>query len=146
MDFGVCVLAKPQTCAQQAKLAEEHGFSHVWVSDTQMMAGDPYVCLALIAQQTTQLKLGTGVSVAGDADSARHCELHRYAELTGFGRIILGIGTGKAPWRAMGMPPRSLRELREHVRHSRASRGQEVEHQHEESGVRCGSFTKSTVS
>ena len=54
MDFGICVLAKPDTCAQQAQLAEEYGFSYIWISDTQMMAGDPYVCLALAARQEGQ--------------------------------------------------------------------------------------------
>ena len=65
MDFGVCIFAKPNSCAQDAKLAEDNGFTHVWVSDTQMMAGDPYICLALIAQQTKRVKLGTGVSIVG---------------------------------------------------------------------------------
>jgi hypothetical protein len=49
MDFGICLLAKPDTCARQAALAESLGFGHVWIPDTQLMAGDVYVCLALIA-------------------------------------------------------------------------------------------------
>ena len=65
MDFGVLVLPKPNQCGQQARLAEECGFTHVWVGDTHMMAGDVYVCLGLIAQQTKRVKLGTGVAVAG---------------------------------------------------------------------------------
>ncbi len=133
MDFGVCVLAKPQTCAQQAKLAEAHGFSHVWVSDTQMMAGDPYVCLALIAQHTTRIKLGTGVSVVGTRIPPVTANSIATLNQLAPGRIILGIGAGNSAWRAMGMPPRSLRELREHIRVIRGLlQGQEVEYQHEE--------------
>ncbi len=49
MDFGICVMPKPDTCAREAQLAESLGFTHIWVADTQLMAGDVFVCLALIA-------------------------------------------------------------------------------------------------
>ena len=131
MDFGVCVLAKPTTCAQQAQLAEECGFSHVWVSDTQMMAGDPYVCLALAAQRTKRVKLCTGVAVVGTRIPP--VTAHSIATLNQLapGRIILGIGAGNSAWRAMGLPPRSLRELREAVQVIRGLlQGEEVDYQH----------------
>lgn len=131
MDFGVCVLAKPQTCAQQAKLAEELGFSHVWTSDTQMMAGDPYVCLALMAQQTTRIRLGTGVSVVGTRIPPVTANSIATINQLAPGRVILGIGAGNSAWRAMGMGPRSLRDLREEVRVIRGLlRGGEVDYQH----------------
>ena len=131
MDFGVCVLAKPDQGAQQAKLAEECGFTHVWVSDTQMMAGDPYLCLGLIAQQTKRVKLGTGVAVVGTRIAPVTANSIATLNQLAPGRVILGIGTGNSAWRAMGMPPRSLRELREHVRTVRQLlRGEEVEFQH----------------
>ncbi len=131
MDFGVCVLAKPDQCAQQAKLAEECGFTHVWVSDTQMMAADPYLCLGLIAQQTKRVKLGTGVAVVGTRIAPVTANSIATLNQLAPGRVILGIGTGNSAWRAMGMSPRSLRELREHVRVVRQLlRGEEVEFQH----------------
>src|SRR5260221_8736238 len=131
MDFGVCVLAKPQTCAQQAKLAEEQGFSQVWISDTQMMAGDPYVCLALIAQHTTRITLGSGVSVVGTRIPPVTANSIATINQLAPGRVILGMGAGNSAWRAMGMAPRSLRELRDHVRVIRGLlRGEEVEYQH----------------
>jgi alkanesulfonate monooxygenase SsuD/methylene tetrahydromethanopterin reductase-like flavin-dependent oxidoreductase (luciferase family) len=131
MDFGVCVLAKPQTCAPQARLAEELGFSHVWVSDTQMMAGDPYVCMALIAQQTTRITLGTGVSVVGTRIPPVTANSIATINQLAPGRVILGLGAGNSAWRAMGMAPRSLRDLREDVRVIRGLlRGGEVDYQH----------------
>jgi len=133
MDFGICVLAKPNQCAQQAKFAEAYGFTYVWVSDSQMMAGDPYLCLGLIAQQTKRVKLCTGVSVIGTriapVTASSIATLNQLAP----GRVILGIGAGNSAWRAMGMAPRSLRELREHVRVVRGLlQGREVEFAHEE--------------
>lgn len=115
MDFGVLVLPKPDRCGQEARLAEECGFTHVWVGDTQMMAGDVYVCLGLIAQQTKRVKLGTGVAVAGTRIAP--VTAHSIATINQLapGRVILGIGTGNSAWRAMGLPPGSLRELREYV-------------------------------
>lgn len=49
MDFGICVLPRPDTCAREAQLAESVGFSHIWIADTQLMAGEAFVCLALAA-------------------------------------------------------------------------------------------------
>ncbi|MBI3302317.1 MAG: LLM class flavin-dependent oxidoreductase [Deltaproteobacteria bacterium] len=130
MDFGICVLPKPNQCAREARLAEECGFTHVWVADTQMMAGDPYLCLGLIAQQTTRVKLGTGVAVAGTRIAPVTANSIATLNQLAPGRVILGIGTGNTAWRAMGLPPRSLRELREHVRVvRRLLQGGEVEYQ-----------------
>src|SRR5215510_7771592 len=133
MDFGVCVLAKPDLGAAQARLAEDCGFSHVWVSDTQMMAGDPYLCLGLIAQQTKRVKLGTGVAVIGTRIAPVTANSIATLNQLAPGRVILGLGTGNSAWRAMGMAPRSLRELREHVQVVRGLLcGGEVEYQYGE--------------
>lgn len=131
MDFGVCVLAKPERCAHDAKLAEECGFSHVWVSDTQMMAGDPYQCLGLIAQQTKRVILGTGVAVVGTCIPPVTANSIATLNQLAPDRVILGIGTGNSAWRAMGMAPRSLKELRDEIHVIRSLlRGAEVEYQH----------------
>ena len=131
MDFGICVFQKPNTCAQQAQLAEECGFSHIWISDTQMMAGDPYVCLALATQQTKRVKLCTGVSVVGTRIPPVTANSIATLNQLAPGRIILGIGAGNSAWRAMGMAPRSLRNLREEVRIIRGLlHGREAEYQH----------------
>ena len=115
MDFGICLMPRPGSCAQEAQLAEAHGFSHVWVADTQLMAGDVFVCLALIAAATKRVKLGTGVAVAGTRIApVTACAVGSLNQLAP-GRVICGIGTGNSARRAMGLPPYSLRELRDHV-------------------------------
>ena len=45
--------------------AEALGYSHAWLADSQMIWSDCYACLALAAQQTRSMRIGTGVSVAG---------------------------------------------------------------------------------
>ncbi len=115
MDFGICVLPKPDTCAHEAQLAESLGFSHIWIADTQLMAGEAYVCLALIAAATTRVKLGTGVAIAGTRIApVTACALGSLNQMAP-GRVVCGIGTGNSARRAMGMPPYTLRDLREHV-------------------------------
>jgi len=115
MDFGICVMPKPDTCAHEAQLAEQLGFSHIWVADTQLMAGDIFVCLALIATATSRVKLGTGVVIAGSRIApVTACALGSLNQLAP-GRIICGIGTGNSARRTMGLPPYTLRDLREHV-------------------------------
>src|SRR5206468_11918936 len=103
MDFGVLVLPKPNQCGQEARLAEECGFTHVWVGDTHMMAGDAYVCLGLIAQQTKRAKLGTGVAAA--ASRIAPVTAHAIATHNQLppGRGSLGIGTSHCSWRPIGL-------------------------------------------
>jgi 5,10-methylenetetrahydromethanopterin reductase len=115
MDFGICIMPKPDTCAREAQLAEALGFTHIWVADTQLMAADAFVCLAMIAAATRRAKLGTGVAIAGTRIApVTACALGSLNQVAP-GRVICGIGTGNSARRAMGMPPYTLRELREHV-------------------------------
>jgi len=115
MDFGICVMPRPDTCAREAQFAESCGFSHIWVADTQLMAGDVFVCLGLIAAATTRAKLGTGVAIAGTRIApVTACALGSLNQLAP-GRVVCGIGTGNSARRTMGLPPYKLRELREHV-------------------------------
>ncbi len=133
MDFGVLVLPKPDRCAEEARLAEECGFSHVWVGDTQMMAGDVYVCLGLIAQKTRRIRLGTGVAVAGTRLAPVTAHSIATVNQLAPGRVILGMGTGNSAWRAMGFPPCSLREFRDYIRVVRGLlQGREVEYRYGE--------------
>jgi len=105
----------PHSCAQEARLAESLGFSHVWVADTQLMAGDVFVCLALVAAATRRVKLGTGVTIAGlRIAPVTACALGSLNQLAP-GRVVCGIGTGNTARRAMGMPPYPLRDMREHL-------------------------------
>ena len=74
----------------QAAEAEQQGFRHGWVSET---VADPYAAAATALLATTELSIGTAVSVAfarspfAVAQSA--WELSRASE----GRFVLGLGT-----------------------------------------------------
>ena len=101
--------------ATQARLAEAHGFSHYWVADSELMAADPYVALAAAAVATKRIVLGTGVAIAGTRIApVTACAIASIGALAP-GRVVLGLGTGNSARRAMGLPPYTLRDLREYV-------------------------------
>ncbi|MHB8575049.1 MAG: TIGR03557 family F420-dependent LLM class oxidoreductase [Dehalococcoidia bacterium] len=87
-----------------AAAAERAGFDAAWVSDhfhpwqdNQGHAGHAWITLATMAQQTTRLTLGTGVTCP--TYRFRPAEVaHAFASLAAFapGRIFLGVGTGEA--------------------------------------------------
>jgi 5,10-methylenetetrahydromethanopterin reductase len=91
-----------------AKVAEESGYTHIWVGDSHLIWREAYVNMAAIALNTTRVKLGTGVtnpvtrhpSVVGSA----YATLEEYAP----GRMIVGIGLGDSSVETMGMKPAKL--------------------------------------
>ncbi len=87
-----------------ARLAEEAGFRHVWTSDhfqpwqeDQHHAMSPWNTLALVAEHTARLHLGSGVT----CPTYRHrpAEVAQAFASLGIlapGRVFLGVGTGEA--------------------------------------------------
>jgi 5,10-methylenetetrahydromethanopterin reductase len=116
MDFGLLMMPDAAAAAAQARLAETHGFTHFWLADSELMAADPYVALAMAALATKYIVLGTGVAIAGTRIApVTACAIASVGALAP-GRVVLGLGTGNSARRAMGMPPYRVSQLREHVR------------------------------
>jgi probable F420-dependent oxidoreductase len=105
----------------QAAAAEALGFDAVWTSETQH---DPFLALALAAERTLRLGLGTAVAIA----FARSPTVlaHTAWDLAGVsgGRFILGLGTQVRPHieRRFGLvwPASPVRALREYIQGLRA--------------------------
>jgi len=109
--------------------AERLGYDHGWVPDSQMIWSDCYAVLALAAANTSRIRLGTGVAVAGTRSApvtaAAIATIARLAP----GRVFLGIGTGHTAMRTMGFDPVRAREFRDYLRVVRALlRGDEVDY------------------
>ncbi len=127
MEFGVCVATKVDEIGYITH-AENLGYSHAWIADSQMIWSDCYAVLALAAQQTRTIQLGTGVAIAGTriAPVTAHsiATINRLAP----GRTFLGIGTGNTAMRVMGHKPLRLKEFAHDLRVIRALlNGEEVE-------------------
>ena len=127
MRFGVCVATNINDW-QLLVHAENQGFDHGWVPDSQMIWSDCYAVLALAAHHTSRIRLGTGVAIAGTriAPVTAHsiASINRIAP----GRVFLGLGTGHTAMRVMNFNPMKAPPFREYLRVVRALLdGKEVE-------------------
>ena len=73
-----------------ARAAEEAGFDGVWTAET---AHDAYLPLAIAAEHTTTLKLGTSIAVAFPRSPLAHAMLAWDLQALSGGRFMLGLGT-----------------------------------------------------
>ena len=114
MDFGFCFFGAVDVY-DEATLAEKRGFTHAWLYDSQMLASDVYVAMALCAIKTKKMFIGTGVTnPCSRIAPMTACSIATINQLAP-GRTILGIGTGNTARRTLGMPAARLSQLREHV-------------------------------
>jgi alkanesulfonate monooxygenase SsuD/methylene tetrahydromethanopterin reductase-like flavin-dependent oxidoreductase (luciferase family) len=114
MDFGIIWRASVDV-RKDVAFAEAGGFTHAWLGDSQMVWADVFQCLALCANDTSKIKLGTNVtnpcSRIAPVTACNFATLNVLAP----GRVIMGIGTGNTCRRTLGMPAAKLAELRTHV-------------------------------
>lgn len=88
------VSAELSQTAETARDAEAAGYDGVWVAET---AHDPFMPMAIAAEHTESVELGTGIAVAFARNPMNLAnvadDLQRYSE----GRFILGLGSQIKP-------------------------------------------------
>jgi alkanesulfonate monooxygenase SsuD/methylene tetrahydromethanopterin reductase-like flavin-dependent oxidoreductase (luciferase family) len=118
MDFGI-VTAKVDEIGYITH-AENLGYTHCWVTDSQMIRSNCWAVLALAAQQTRTMRLGTGVNVPGlrlaPVTANGIATINRLAP----GRCFISLGTGHTAMRMLGQRPMPLKPFREYIRVVRA--------------------------
>lgn len=130
MELGVCVASHVGDIGYSVR-AEELGYAAVWLADSQMIWSDCYATLALVADRTESIRIGTGVAITGTrpapVTAAAIGTIHALAP----GRTFLGVGAGNTAMRIMGQPPqriaefeRTLAELRSLLRGEEALHGE----------------------
>jgi alkanesulfonate monooxygenase SsuD/methylene tetrahydromethanopterin reductase-like flavin-dependent oxidoreductase (luciferase family) len=137
MDFGI-VTAKIDEIGYITH-AENLGYSHCWVTDSEMIRSNCFAVLALAAQATRTMRIGTGVSVPGlrlaPVTANGIATINRIAP----GRTFCSLGTGHTAMRTIGQRPMPLKAFAEYVRVVRALlRGEAVDYTH---GGRTASIT-----
>jgi 5,10-methylenetetrahydromethanopterin reductase len=128
MEFGLVLLGYHGSWDDVA-FAERHGFTSAGFVDSPLLAGDPFVCLALSAQATTRIRLGTLLAIPGlrraPTAAAAIGTVNRLAP----GRTFLAIGTGFTGRAVFGMPRLPAAALHDYAQECRALLdGQEVRH------------------
>jgi probable F420-dependent oxidoreductase len=122
MDFGFTL--KPEHSLERtvalAKQAEQAGFTYGWLFDSHVLWREPYVLLALMAQATERMRLGTCVTNPATREpSVTASTLAVLDEVSG-GRMDLGIGRGDSARRVLGKPPTTMATLEEAIEVIRA--------------------------
>ena len=112
MQFGVGFQTHIENSPKHTVLAEQMGFDNAWFIDSQLIASDVYACMALAAEHTQRITLGTGVTICDTRIPP--VIAHSVATINQLapGRVILGLGSGHTAWRAMGMRPAPIAAVR----------------------------------
>jgi alkanesulfonate monooxygenase SsuD/methylene tetrahydromethanopterin reductase-like flavin-dependent oxidoreductase (luciferase family) len=114
MDLGICVASHVGDIDYVVR-AEELGFSHAWLADSQMLWSDCYAALALAASRTSRIHLGTGVAVSGTRPAPVNAAGIATINALAPGRTFFGVGSGNTARRVMGLPPQRIREFEQYL-------------------------------
>lgn len=117
MDIGVVLQCNPPASrvVELARVAETHGFSHVWTFDSHLLWQEPYVIHSQILASTRRVIVGPMVTNPATRDAT--VTASTFATLNDmFGnRTVCGIGRGDSAVRALGGKPTTLATLRESI-------------------------------
>lgn len=95
----------PRSTVKQAKRAEDEGWDGIGLVDSQNLAGDPYIELALAANATEQIRLGTAVTNPLTRHPAAMATAIATVQAESDGRAVLGIGRGDSALAHLGLAP-----------------------------------------
>jgi len=123
--------SEPAHAAHWARRAEAGGFQAVWASE---MTGNPFIALAAVATQTSQIQLGTSIALAFVRSPWVTALSALDLDALSGGRFVLGLGTGlkrlSERWHgvAYGKPAPHVKECIDVIRliMERAPRGEAI--------------------
>lgn len=128
MEFGI-LLSNYKGCWEDAAFAERHGFSTAGFIDTPLIAGDPFVAMAMTANATSTMRLGTMLAIprmrSAPATASAMSSINELAP----GRVFFGIGTGYTSRLTFGLKPIGISRVVDYVHEVRQLlMGEEVVH------------------
>ena len=95
--------------------AEANGFTYGWLFDSHVLWREPYVLLALMAQATERMRLGTCVTNPATREPSVTASTLAVLDEVSDGRMDLGIGRGDSARRVLGKPPTTMKTLEEAI-------------------------------
>ena len=117
MEFGAVLQTNPPASRtiQLAKLAEVHGFSHVWTFDSHILWQEPYVIYSQILAETQRIKVGPFVTNPATRDWTVTASVFATLNEMYGNRTVCGIGRGDSAVRVTNGKPTTMKELRESI-------------------------------
>jgi 5,10-methylenetetrahydromethanopterin reductase len=115
MEVWTTGLSLPRVAARMATRAEDAGFDGMVVVDSQNLAGDCYVALAMAARETERLQLATGVTNPFTRHPAVTASAIASIHVESGGRAVLGIGRGDSALAHIGRAPARVAHLRRYL-------------------------------
>jgi probable F420-dependent oxidoreductase len=117
MDFGAVLQTNPPSArtVQLAKLAEDHGFSHVWTFDSHVLWQEPYVIYSKILAETRKVIVGPMVTNPATRDWTVTASTYATLNEMYGNRTICGIGRGDSAVRVSNGTPTTLKTLRDSI-------------------------------
>jgi 5,10-methylenetetrahydromethanopterin reductase len=117
----------PGQFVRRAEQVERAGFDGLTIVDSQNLAADCYVELALAAKVTSRLLLGTGVTNPFTRHPAVTATAIATVQAESDGRAMLGIGRGDSALAHIGYAPASVPVFERYLRRVQGYlRGEEV--------------------
>jgi alkanesulfonate monooxygenase SsuD/methylene tetrahydromethanopterin reductase-like flavin-dependent oxidoreductase (luciferase family) len=110
MEIGVCVASHVGDIDHVVR-AEQLGYAAAWMADSQMIWSDCYAALALVADRTERIRIGTGVAVSGTRPAPVTAASIATINALAPGRTFLGVGAGNTAMRIMGRPPHRIADF-----------------------------------
>lgn len=113
LGIGVRVPAcRPATeIASVAARAERIGFDSVWIPDSQLLWRDVWTALALAADRTGEIRLGTAVTNLETRHPTVTASAARTVQEIAGDRLRIGVGTGNSSLGLLGMAPTRRADL-----------------------------------
>ena len=122
-----------QHALEMGRRSEELGFDGLWVADSHSVMRDAYAILAVLATQTSTLKLATGVTHTVTRHPAVLANSWATLQELSEGRAICGIGVGESAVHNLGLKPERLAVFEEKLGVIRALlNGETVEYEGKE--------------
>ena len=117
MQFGAVLQTNPPASrtVALAKLAEQHGFSHVWTFDSHLLWQEPYVIYSQILAETHRIMVGPMVTNPATRDWTVTASIFATLNEMYGNRTVCGIGRGDSAVRVTNGAPTSLKTLREAI-------------------------------
>ena len=103
MDIGISIPSYIDAW-REVQAAEEAGFTHAWFFDSQLIYSDVYATMALAAQNTERIRLGTLVAIPTNRIAPVTASAIATINKLAPGRVTLALGTGYTGRNTMGLP------------------------------------------